>query len=212
MESAMKIWKAVRWSARAGVMTGIGTMAAVDEIVFHQILAWHHFYEGATEAIGLLADGFLHAFELILLVAGFFLMLDLRRKASFLPKIAWAGACMGAGGFQLFDGLVNHKVLRLHQVRYVSNVLPYDIVWNIYPLLYAALSIKLGKVFYTSRRAPSFLPRRISFCLVIDRFRDGSASAKYICTAYCYLLEHCASCLLMQNNVYTAVTQHGQRR
>ncbi|PRD45559.1 DUF2243 domain-containing protein [Sphingobacterium haloxyli] len=143
MESATNISKAVRWSARAGAMVGIGTMAAVDEIVFHQILAWHHFYDGATEAIGLLADGFLHAFELILLVAGFFIMLDLRRKNCFLPKIAWASACLGAGGFQLFDGLINHKVLRLHQIRYVSNVLPYDIAWNMAGLLLLGVGILL---------------------------------------------------------------------
>lgn len=36
----------------------------------------------------------------------------------------------GGGGFQLFDGLVNHKVLRVHQVRYeVENLPAYDAAW-----------------------------------------------------------------------------------
>jgi len=34
------------------------------------------------------------------------------------------------GGFQLFDGIVDHKLLRLHQIRYVENVLLYDVIWN----------------------------------------------------------------------------------
>lgn len=33
--------------------------------------------------------------------------------------------------FQLWDGLANHKILRLHQVRYDVELLPYDIAWNV---------------------------------------------------------------------------------
>ncbi|MEH0932197.1 DUF2243 domain-containing protein [Micromonospora sp. CPCC 205558] len=38
---------------------------------------------------------------------------------------------LGAGGFQLFDGLVDHKVLRVHQIRYGVHLVPYDVVWNV---------------------------------------------------------------------------------
>ncbi len=31
----------------------------------------------------------------------------------------------------LYDGLFQHKVLGLHQIRYHVDVLPYDLVWNI---------------------------------------------------------------------------------
>ncbi len=37
---------------------------------------------------------------------------------------------LGLGGFQIFDGIIDHKILRLHQIRYVENVLPYDLAWN----------------------------------------------------------------------------------
>src|SRR5690606_23737442 len=100
MESTINTAKAVRWSTGTGAMVGIGLIAGVDEIVFHQILAWHHFYDGASEAIGILADGFWHAVELVLLVAGLFLLLDLRRRHLLLTKLAWAGTVVGAGGFQ----------------------------------------------------------------------------------------------------------------
>jgi hypothetical protein len=53
-------------------------MAAIDQIIFHQILAWHHFYDWSTPAIGIMSDGFLHAAELLAIAAGGFLFADLR--------------------------------------------------------------------------------------------------------------------------------------
>ncbi|WNB84625.1 DUF2243 domain-containing protein [Cellulomonas sp. ATA003] len=110
-------------------MIGVGLMAAVDEIVFHQILAWHHFYDRATPEIGLLSDGLLHSAELVILVAGFFLFSDLRRRAALHRTAVVSGLLLGAGAFQLWDGVVDHKVLRLHQVRYDVDLLPYDVAW-----------------------------------------------------------------------------------
>ncbi len=134
-------------STWSGALIGIGVMAAVDEILFHQVLAWHHFYDRSTPEIGLMSDGILHAAELIAIVAGFFLVLDLRRSKTFHQPSAWAGFFVGMGGFQLFDGIVNHKLLRLHQIRYVDNLLPYDLAWNIG----AALLLLIG--IYLKRRA-----------------------------------------------------------
>lgn len=111
-------------------LIGIGVMAAVDEIVFHQLLAWHHFYDNATPAVSLFSDGLLHAAELIILVAGFFMLSDLRQRHAFSFDHGWAGFFLGLGGFQLFDGIVDHKLLRLHQVRYVDNLWIYDLAWN----------------------------------------------------------------------------------
>jgi uncharacterized membrane protein len=119
-----------RASLLAAAMIGVGLMAAVDEIVFHQLLAWHHFYDGASGDVALMSDGLLHAAELVLVVGGFFWFADLRRRRALAPRSAWAGAFLGAGAFQLFDGLVNHKVLGLHEVRYGVDVLPYDLAWN----------------------------------------------------------------------------------
>jgi uncharacterized membrane protein len=114
------------WST---VLIGVAVMASIDEIVFHQILGWHHFYDRSTPEIGLLSDGLLHAAELIALVAGFFLLADARRRGTFSARAGWAGFFVGLGGFQLLDGTVNHKLLGLHQVRYNVDLLPYDIAW-----------------------------------------------------------------------------------
>lgn len=114
----------------AAFLLGVAAVAAIDEIVFHQLLGWHHFYDRATADIGLISDGLLHAGELFCAVVGTFLMLDARRRPAFSSRAAWAGFLVGAGAFQLWDGLVNHKLLRLHQIRYDVDVVPYDIAWS----------------------------------------------------------------------------------
>jgi len=114
---------------QGGFLIGVALMAAVDEIVFHQILSWHHFYDRSTPAIGLLSDGLLHAVEVVALVAGSFLLLDARRRSSLRASVAVAGGLTGAGLFQLWDGVVDHKLLRVHQVRYEVDLLPYDVAW-----------------------------------------------------------------------------------
>lgn len=120
-----------RRSLIVGAMLGAAVMAAVDEIVFHQLLGWHHFYDRSTSDVALVSDGVLHAAELVLLVAGFALLADLHRRNEFARGAGWAGVLLGAGVFQLWDGLVDHKVLRVHQVRYGVDLLPYDVAWNV---------------------------------------------------------------------------------
>ncbi|MDD0164920.1 DUF2243 domain-containing protein, partial [Shigella flexneri] len=41
------------WS---GILFGLGVAAFIDEVVFHQLLAWHHFYDKSSMAIGLVSD------------------------------------------------------------------------------------------------------------------------------------------------------------
>ena len=137
-------------SLRVALLIGVGVMAALDEIIFHQLLAWHHFYDQSTPAVSLLSDGLLHSGELIALVAGFFLLADLQRSRALVRRWAWAGFFLGAGGFQLFDGIIDHKVLQLHQVRYGVYLLPYDIVWNLAGVL--LLLIGLG-IWWRARSA-----------------------------------------------------------
>lgn len=119
-----------RRSLASSLLLGIGLMAGLDEIVFHQLLAWHHFFDWSTLAFGLVSDGLLHSGELIILVLGFFMLADLRARHALAPRMAWASFVLGLGGFQLFDGIVDHKVLRLDQVRYVDHLLPYDLAWD----------------------------------------------------------------------------------
>ncbi|MET9324852.1 DUF2243 domain-containing protein [Streptomyces sp. NPDC003038] len=119
-----------RRSTAVCALIGTAVMAAVDEIVFHQVLGWHHFYDRSTTRVGLLSDGLLHTAELLGLVAGLFLYADLRRRRALSTAHGWGGFFLGLGAFQLFDGVVDHKLLRLHQIRYGVDVTPYDWAWN----------------------------------------------------------------------------------
>ena len=119
-------------------------MAGVDQVVFHQLLGWHHLYDGSSRRVGVLTDGLLHTAELALLVTGLLLLARLARRRALAPRSAPAGLLLGAGGFQLFDGLVNHKVLGLHQVRYgVEDLLLYDLAWNAAGVVLLAIGVLL---------------------------------------------------------------------
>ena len=119
-----------RRSALAGVLIGIGTAAFLDETVFHQILHWHHFYDRSTSNAGLVSDGLFHAFGWLAIVLGLFLFADLQRRGSAIRIRLWAGGLVGWGGFQLYDGVIQHKLLGLHQIRYQVPLVPYDVAWN----------------------------------------------------------------------------------
>lgn len=114
----------------SGFLFGCGVAGAViDLFIFHLGLQWHHFYDLSTTQVALTVDGFFHAFTWLITVWGLFLLADVRRHLV-VPWGRWAGAVVaGVGFFQLFDGVVNHKVLGIHQIRYGVDLFLYDLVW-----------------------------------------------------------------------------------
>ncbi|MGQ4878936.1 DUF2243 domain-containing protein [Billgrantia sp. LNSP4103-1] len=142
-----------RRSLGFAAIAGAGIMAALDEIVFHQLLQWHHFFDHATPAIGIVSDGLLHAAELLAIVIGAALLIDLGHRRRLAVPWAWAGVFLGMGGFQLFDGIVSHKILRIHQIRYGVDLLAYDLTWNLSAL--ALLLVGIGLYRRAKRREQS---------------------------------------------------------
>jgi len=90
--------KQLKRSIWSGVLTGIGLVALIDETVFHQLLHWHHFYDGSTLAVGLVSDGLFHAFGFTAIVAGLFLLADAVRRGGFVPKRWWGRCCWAQAG------------------------------------------------------------------------------------------------------------------
>jgi uncharacterized membrane protein len=136
----------------AGLLVGAGGCAAADEIVFHQLLHWHHFYDRSTPAVGVVSDGLLHTAELVAVVAGLVLLADLRRRGAFQAQWWWGSLLVGLGGFQLYDGLIDHKLLRVHQIRYGVPLLPYDLSWTVPAVVALLLG---GLLLLRSRRQPA---------------------------------------------------------
>lgn len=114
----------------SGFLFGCGIAASmIDLFIFHLGLQWHHFYDLSTREVALAADGFFHAFGWFITIWGLFLLADIRRRAD-VSWPQWIGSVvLGIGFFQLFDGLVDHKLLRIHQIRYDVDLLPYDVIW-----------------------------------------------------------------------------------
>ena len=135
------------WS---GILFGIGLVAFIDEMVFHQLLHWHHFYDKSTTSIGLVSDGLFHALSWFATIGSLFMFADLRRRNALWLKRWQGGVFLGAGGFQLYDGIIQHKLMRLHQIRYDVDILPYDLIWNI---LAAALIVVGVYLIYRTRRS-----------------------------------------------------------
>src|ERR1044072_7424623 len=115
-----------RRNVLSGVLLGVGIAAFIDETVFHQLLHWHHFYDKSTPTAGLVSDGILHAASFFAAVAALYLLASLRSRGAVRARPGWGALLASAGAFQLYDGTVQHKLMRLHQIRYGVDLTPYD--------------------------------------------------------------------------------------
>jgi uncharacterized membrane protein len=131
-----------------GILIGIGIIGFVDETIFHQLLQWHAFYWATDEHGRILSDGLFHLFSTLLLLWSLFRVWRGRARwtQGSAPLIV-AAILMGIGGFNFYDGIIQHAILHLHLVNeHVCNIavthgnnslancpqdIPYEIVWDI---------------------------------------------------------------------------------
>jgi uncharacterized membrane protein len=126
---------------RIGIIQGIGLIGALDEIILHQLLQWHNFYVHSTQFWRIFSDGLFHIFSLCLFLIATSQLWSKRSLLSTLERgrALVAGILLGMGGFNLYDGIIQHKLLQLHPVREgVPDQLPYDLAWNGLALLLIA--------------------------------------------------------------------------
>jgi uncharacterized membrane protein len=133
------------------ILVGVGLAGTLDEVVLHQLLGWHHFYDRSTPTAGLVSDGLFHLFSTVVLVIGLIQLVERRRTTQDRPRVALAGI-LGAGAFNLYDGTIQHKLLGLHQVREgVPSNLPYDLGF----LAIAAIVALAGALLLRRTRQPT---------------------------------------------------------
>lgn len=136
----------------AGIVLGIGLGGFVDGILLHMILRWHHMLSNivppdtmAGMHTNMTWDGIFHALTWGITLAGVFMLYHAARhpEAGELPS---TGALIGAlitgwGLFNLVEGIIDHHLLALHNVKEVPNPLP----WNVgFLLIGGALLIIVG--------------------------------------------------------------------
>lgn len=126
-----------------GFLLGVGLIGTLDGTVVHELLQWHRFYIDTTQFWQVFIDGVFHLGSALLLFIGALLLWRQRRDLAHLRDggaALGAGLLLGMGAFNLYDGTVQHKLLRLHPVRLnVENQLPYDLTWNAVALLLLGL-------------------------------------------------------------------------
>ncbi|GAC1393179.1 MAG: DUF2243 domain-containing protein [Ktedonobacteraceae bacterium] len=145
-----------------GILIGIGVAGFVDETLFHQLLQWHAFYWATDEHGRILSDGLFHLFSTLLLLWGLLRVWQGRaRWREVSGPLIVAGILMGAGGFNFYDGIIQHAILHLHLVNehvctvgavYGNNSLatcpqdiPYEIVWDVIGFIVLAIGFLLWR-------------------------------------------------------------------
>lgn len=113
----------------AATVLGIGMGGFIDGIVLHQILQWHEMLSNkipATNYVGksvnMFWDGIFHAFTLLVTFTGVILLWKLlhRKDIDRSGNLLGGGMLFGWGLFNLLEGIADHQVLKLHNVREVT--------------------------------------------------------------------------------------------
>lgn len=136
----------------AGTTLGIGLGGFIDGIFFHQILQWHEMLSNKIPPVTLLNksvnmfwDGIFHAFCLVVVLIGLYLLLSIMfRHDVVVTKRAFTGSLiLGWGIFNLVEGIIDHHLLRLHNVKEISDQV---MLWNYGFLAFSIILILLGNV------------------------------------------------------------------
>lgn len=120
----------------AGLLIGAGLLAGfVDGILLHEILQWHHMITSVRPLTNLsaveantLGDGLFHLGTWTLTVIGIILLWIAggRSDVPWSPKIFGGSLLLGAGLFDVIEGLIDHQILGIHHVKPGPNQLAWD--------------------------------------------------------------------------------------
>ena len=120
----------------AAILLGLGQAGFFDGIVFHQLLQWHHMFtniESTNTVSGLelntLGDGLFHLVDWLFTLAGLVVLwLTIKRNDVNLSTSVFIGAfCVGAGLFNVTEGILSHHILQIHHVKPGAHQLAYDL-------------------------------------------------------------------------------------
>jgi uncharacterized membrane protein len=127
-----------RKAQRAGIVLGIGLGGFVDGIVLHQIVQWHNMLSNwipptTMEAmhVNMVWDGLFHAVVWLVTLVGVFLLWSAAYQQERIPLLReFIGRLiLGWGWFNLVEGLIDHQLLGIHNVREVPNSTVYNMTF-----------------------------------------------------------------------------------
>jgi uncharacterized membrane protein len=130
------------------ILLGIGLGGFVDGIVLHQILQWHSMLSNVVrpstiEAVHLnmFWDGVFHAATWVVTFVGVMLLWWSAQRGTVPPlSVFLGGMLLGWGAFNVVEGLINHQLLELHNVRELAE----PTAWNVGFLALSAVIFLIG--------------------------------------------------------------------
>lgn len=141
------------------LVLGIGFGGFIDGIVLHQILQWHQMLSArlpptdyVAKSVNMFWDGIFHAFTLVVCLVGVVLLWRLLGRKD-IERSGWllaGGMLAGWGIFNIIEGVIDHHLLKLHNVKEISSNPGF---WNFGFLGLSVLMILLG--FGIMRRRPA---------------------------------------------------------
>jgi uncharacterized membrane protein len=144
----------------ASMVLGIGIGGFIDGIVLHQILQWHEMLSNKITPVTLISksvnmfwDGIFHLFTLLVTITGIYLLWKVlqQKQLSKDYRLLIGGMLLGWAIFNLLEGILNHHILKLHNVREISNSPDW---WN-FGFLFFSIVLLLVGILQISRPLPS---------------------------------------------------------
>ncbi|WP_276250626.1 DUF2243 domain-containing protein [Haloarcula rara] len=135
-----------RWGVVGAGVFGFGFSGLIDVLVLHHVLQWHHLLSGrypmdtvAGLRTNVLADGLfsLGMLAIIGVGAGLVWRAERQRSRPLAIRPLAGAALVGVGVFDLFDAVVDHMLLGLHQP--LSQGGQYNLQWLAVSLLLVAV-------------------------------------------------------------------------
>jgi uncharacterized membrane protein len=137
----------------AAMVLGIGIGGFIDGIVLHQILQFHEMLTNklpadtlVNKSINMFWDGIFHLFTLITTIIGVYLLWRLLMKVNINRSgyLLTGGLLSGWGLFNLVEGIIDHQILKLHNVNeYAMN----PELWNVGFLIFGVLLLLIGWIY-----------------------------------------------------------------
>lgn len=130
----------------ASLIIGMGVGGFIDGIVFHQILQWHEMLSNQIppdtllrKSVNMFWDGIFHAFCLLVVLTGIVLLWKAGRtkNADLSSNVLLGGLLGGWAAFNVVEGVIDHHILELHNVREVADE---HWVWNYGLLLFSGVT------------------------------------------------------------------------
>jgi uncharacterized membrane protein len=122
----------------AGILIGVGMGGFVDGIVLHQMAQWHRMLSNVFPPhtmddmrVNMTWDGLFHALTWLVTLIGILLLRSAASASAAIPSLqAFTGQLiLGWGMFNLIEGIIDHQILGIHNVKEVPNYTVYNLTF-----------------------------------------------------------------------------------